>query len=268
MASSSCRSSTSPGGSRSVTGWPGSRARCGSGGGTCARAGVSRSSARDPGLELEGAMTMAATDTLPRTGGGADRLQLDGGGALHLPGILDPEMALDLGRQIREAIAELGWSVGGDGDEPVAGRQEGSEGWWDGYARIQALEAFHALTHHPRLLDVQRRLVDAPFVHARRIANLLYPNFAVPPHQDYPAVQGTVDVCTLWVPLVSLPPEAGVLRVLRRPDVIGMLPLRALPDAGAEIAVDLREAEWDSYPYRAGDVVVLHSLSVHEVTVN
>jgi hypothetical protein len=197
------------------------------------------------------------------------RDQLREHNVLHLPGLLRPELVQETGAQVRAALQEIGWlpeQAGGPGS--VAGRQEGSEGWWSGYARIQSLESFHALAFDAALLSLQRSLVASPFLHPRKIASLLYPNFAVPPHQDYPAIQGTVDVLTLWVPLVTLPATAGTLRVLRQRERRRLLPLRPLPDAGAEIAADLPAGEWESYPYRAGDVVVLHSLTVHEVTVN
>ncbi len=197
------------------------------------------------------------------------RTRLREDNVLFFPRLLEPDLVLETGKQIRAALREIGW-LPGEAAEPgsVAGRQEGSEGWWSGYARVQSIESFHALGFHPALRRLQRSLVTAPFLHPRKVASLLYPDFAVPPHQDYPSVQGTVDVMTLWVPLVSVPSIAGTLRVLRQRDVRRMLPLRTLPDAGAEIAVDLSAGEWAHYEYRAGDVVVLHSLTVHEITVN
>ena len=196
------------------------------------------------------------------------RRQLREDNVLFCRGLLEPEVVLETGARIRAALQEIGWLPGADGPGEVTGRQEGSEGWWSGYARIQSIEPFHALAFHPALLSLQRSLVAAPFVHPRKIASLLYPNFAVPPHQDYPSVQGTTDVVTLWVPLVTLPSSAGTLRVLRQGDARRLLPLRSLPDAGADIDADLPSGAWASYEYCAGDVVVLHSLTVHEVTVN
>jgi Phytanoyl-CoA dioxygenase (PhyH) len=200
---------------------------------------------------------------------GALREQLRADNVLFFRGLLEPDLVLEAGERIRSALREIGWLP----DRAAApgrlvGRQEGSEGWWSGYARVQSVESFHALAFHPVLLALQRSLVDAPFVHPRKIASLLYPNFAVPLHQDYPSVQGTTDVLTLWVPLVTLPSSAGTLRVLRQSEARRVLPLRSLPDAGAEIDAELPAGTWASYEYAAGDVAVLHSLTVHEVTVN
>jgi hypothetical protein len=193
-------------------------------------------------------------------------------GYLYLPGVLDRSVVSSLNDAITTVLSGLGWLPGQTSVESAAaklGRQEGSEGWWAGYSQIQRLEEFHRLPFQPPLVRLRDQLVRRSFVHGRKVANLLYPNFAVPPHQDYPAVQGDVDTFTLWVPLSEVDDSAGALRVLPESGARRMWALRALPDAGAEISEPLPDrGDWVSFGYRPGDVVVLHSLTVHELTVN
>ena len=55
-------------------------------------------------------------------------------------------------------------------------------------------------------------------VHPRKIARVTFPgsDYPTPPHQDFPLIQGTPDVLTIWLPLAECSPRDGALRVLTR----------------------------------------------------
>lgn len=182
-------------------------------------------------------------------------------GFVHLPDLLDASEVDAVRLEIRDALAAEGW-IGGAGS---VRRQEGSEGWWAGYARVQSIEGFHKLAHSPRLEEVLLDVLKEPLAHPRRPVSLIFPNFHVPPHQDYPVVQGTTRLVAAWVPLESRGPDAGGLRVFMSPPN-SVLEMRSLPEAGVEIATDL--PDFIDFQYRVGDVVLYHALVPHALTAN
>jgi ectoine hydroxylase-related dioxygenase (phytanoyl-CoA dioxygenase family) len=136
------------------------------------------------------------------------------------------------------------------------------------YHDVQKLESMHRLPHHPRLLAVYRALFGGEvFVHPRHIARMITPHPSVsptPPHQDFPLIQGTNRTWTAWFPLGDCPRELGALRICRRSDQIGYIPIRPSPGAGG-IAAQLcpGEHDWVEGDFAAGDVLTFTSLTVH-----
>lgn len=198
----------------------------------------------------------------------SDRLRRDG--FVHLPGLLEPAQIGLVFDDVYAALRDHGWLPGAASESSVTrklGRQEGSEGWWAGYRQIQALERFHRLAHVPPLRQLAARFFPTSFVHTRKIANLVYPQFAVPPHQDFPAVQGSVDTLDIWVPLSEARPGSGALLVAVGSHRAGVAPMRQLPQAGVTLQ-QRPDGDWVSIAYTPGDVVLLHSLVVHEISAN
>jgi hypothetical protein len=214
---------------------------------------------------------MTAIDSLPLLGD-RDRLlsRLREDGYLYFRQLLPPASVGRVAKEIGAALAEIGWLPGGVSATSLApkrGRQDGSDGWWEGYSRIQALRHFHMLAFAPGLREVRDQIFASSLVHPRKVANLVYPDFGIPPYQEYPSVQGHLDTFAAWIPLATLPPSAGMMRVARTGNGHRVLPLRSLENAGATL-VDRPAGRWDEIGYTAGDVVVLHSLAVRELTAN
>jgi hypothetical protein len=173
---------------------------------------------------------------------------------------------------VLEAIDQEGWlAEGSDLQDRRPGRvvvREADERWFPAYQKIQSLEPFHRLAHEERLLSLTHDLLDGPvLVHPRKIARVTFPGseYPTPPHQDFPLIQGTADVLTIWLPLAECSARDGALRVLRRSPRAGLRPPQPTPGVGG-VGVPVgpgEEQDWASADYRPGDVLVFHSLTVH-----
>lgn len=167
---------------------------------------------------------------------------------------------------------EEGWA---DAENLALGepRLEGHEGWWAVYDRVQCLEQFHALAHHPNIIRVIEAIVQEPvLVHPRNIARITFPataHYTTPPHQDYPLIQGTPDTYTVWIPLCDCPIELGGLAVLTGSHRVGLLPVHAASGPGG-LSVDTSRwgDTWLAQDMQAGDTLIFHSYTVHRALVN
>lgn len=200
------------------------------------------------------------------------RQQLAKEGFLFFRDLLPDDVLGEVRVAILEVIAEEGWLA--DATDPQDRRpgplvvREADDRWFPAYRRIQALECFHRLAHHDRLLALAGDLLGGPLlVHPRKIARLTFPTseFPTPPHQDFPLIQGTPEVLTAWLALAPCSLRDGALRVLRRSQRDGLRPRQQAPGVGG-VGVTVRLAEqesWVSTDYRPGDVLIFHSLTVH-----
>ncbi|HEU0089051.1 MAG TPA: phytanoyl-CoA dioxygenase family protein [Pseudonocardiaceae bacterium] len=212
---------------------------------------------------------MTAAPPVPRDGI-RERLATDG--YLVLPGLVDPAELTALRRRLLSTLAHWDWLDATTEMElarPSRPRQEGGANWWRPYTELQSIEAFHRLAHHRNLLAVLRALVGADaFAHPRRIVSLVFPGFVVPPHQDFSYVQGSVDTCTVWLPLDPQPMATAPVRVLPAAGPRRLRPLHLMPNRG--VATDLADDDprWLTVPLSLGDAVVYHSLTDHMVGPN
>jgi len=178
--------------------------------------------------------------------------------------------------QILEELARHGWlRDGSHASEQLPGaiaRPEMDDSYWDGYAALQGVEAFHALAHRSELVAMVRTLIDEDvLVHPRKIGRVSYPFGMAPtaPHQDYRYIQGTVDTFTVWAPLGDCPGDLGGLRVLRGSQDGGLLPVGEAAGAGGlGVATRDDDPDWVSADFEAGDVLLFHSLTVHGARPN
>ncbi|MDW8028318.1 MAG: phytanoyl-CoA dioxygenase family protein, partial [Armatimonadota bacterium] len=179
-------------------------------------------------------------------------------------------------REVSDAIQQIcrkeGWmdEKGYPTREPVL---EGQTEWFIVYDKVQCLEAFHALAHHPNILQVIESIVREPvFVHPRNIARIVFPGtdyYATPPHQDYVHIQGAFETYTVWIPLTDCPLEVGPLAMLPGSHKLGLLPVHLAAGAGGlGVEVGNSEQDWRSQDMRAGDALIFHSLTVHRALPN
>lgn len=205
-------------------------------------------------------------------------------GLLFLSCLLDPDVVLEVRRQVLNRLAALGWlSVGADPGRalpgPVVhhdtGRRDGHEvidlDWAEGYRAVQSIESFHDLAHSPSI----RRVVDVlvgprVVVHPRKIARIGFPGFPfpTPPHQDWLFNQPAVDVVTAWIPLGPTPAALGGLRLLPGSAGAGPQPVVPSDGLGGEAVLTDDDAEWAVTDYQAGDVVFFHSFTIHATGPN
>jgi ectoine hydroxylase-related dioxygenase (phytanoyl-CoA dioxygenase family) len=136
--------------------------------------------------------------------------------------------------------------------------------------RVFALESFHRFPHHPALQDVMKSVVGAElFIHPRSSARLIFPNFdrgVIHAHQDHTAVAGDSESFTAWIPLHDCPLEMGPLRILGGSHRFG---LQATEGETGYIRPGTERGDgWVEGELRAGDVLIFHSLTVHEALPN
>lgn len=195
-------------------------------------------------------------------------------GYLFFRGLLEPERLARLRGQILALCTEAGWlAPGSNPQEGIAASGlapvEGEPAFMAVYNRVNQLEDFHALAHHPALLTMLGDLFgETPLAHARNIARIIFPQatqFTTPAHQDYIHIQGTEETWTAWIPLSDCPRELGSLAVLPSSHRSGILPTHSsLGAGGLGIHTDDLPFSWTASDFAAGDVLFFHSLLVHK----
>jgi len=216
-------------------------------------------------------------DLLPQPG--ALRARFEQEGYVFLRGVLPADTLLALRRDITAICARHGWIRGGaatmDAIAVAPPCNEGEERYFAVYDEVQKLESLHALAHEPALLGLMRALLgESAFPHPLGIVRLMFPDNAectTPPHQDFPNNQGTPDLYASWIPLGDCPLELGGVAILERSHTAGLLPLAYSLGAGTRQAVldePLASRRWLASDYRAGDVLVFHSMTVHRALLN
>jgi ectoine hydroxylase-related dioxygenase (phytanoyl-CoA dioxygenase family) len=206
-----------------------------------------------------------------------ERLQSDG--YLLLRNIIPVELLIELKDQITRVLAELGWIAGGQ-DRMLARaisrpRREGQPKFFQAHDRIMKFEALHGLAHDSRLMDVMKRVLgDSAFPHPLCITRLVFPDapeLSTPPHQDFPNNQGTPKLTAAWIPLSDCSIEDGSLAVLEGSNKFGVLPLKFHLGAGNRRAVlpeELTACRWVGADFKAGDILLFPSLTVHKAMEN
>lgn len=201
-------------------------------------------------------------------------------GYLFFRGLLPVDELMELRGQMLDVLARRGWIAQG---KPLEGRADraafaavpreetafcGVGVGADAYREIQHLEAFHRLAHHPKLISVYETLFGAPVLpHPRNIARIMIPSdhdVPTPPHQDFIHIQGSRNVWTAWFPLGDCPIGLGPLTCLVGSAADGLLTYsEAMGPGGLEAYLCDLGHPWAVGGYRAGDVLTVHSHTVH-----
>ena len=198
-------------------------------------------------------------------------------GCALLCGLLPATEIAALRAEVLDVLAESGWL---DPAAPVDDARpgptwinEGEPAFFPMYTRLQSLHRFHALAHHPALVQAMRTILDDEvLVHPRKVSRQTFPENpfgTTPPHQDYRFIQGTTDVLTAWIPLGDYSGDEGGLKIIPGSHTRGLLPPVSYKAVGG-IGVDVPDDApgWATADFRAGDVLVFHSLSVHGARPN
>ena len=205
--------------------------------------------------------------------------RFDQDGYVFLRGLLDPELLLGLRRQIVEICNEFGWFK--PGTDPVDAiswtvpKVEGEDGYFDVYDKIQRLQDFHALSHHPSVMRLMQGLLgQSAFPHPLSIARLVFPenrDWSTPPHQDYVNNQGTPDLYACWIPLSDCSKNMGSLAVLEGSHKLGLQPVEYALGAGhrqTTLPAEVEALDWVASDFELGDVLAFHSLAIHRALAN
>jgi hypothetical protein len=133
--------------------------------------------------------------------------------------------------------------------------------------RAFSLERLHALTHHPALTDVMKRLVGPRLlVHPKPFARIVFPNYEAAlfhAHQDNSGIGGSSDSYTAWMPLHDCLQGQGTLEIKEASHLFGLLTTEGYikPETAPG-------GDWVGGRINAGDVVIFHSLTVHTSTLS
>ena len=200
-------------------------------------------------------------------------------GYVYLRGLVDPEILLELRRQIVSICLECGWLKPGtdpmDAVSWTVPKVEGEDDYFEVYDRVQRLQDFHALAHEPAVLRLMRALLgETAFPHPLSIARLVFPeirDWSTPPHQDFVNNQGTPELYACWIPLSDCPRSMGSLAVLEGSHKLGLLPVEYALGAGhrqASLPPEVASLQWLAGDFELGDVIAFHSLTIHRALAN
>ncbi len=205
----------------------------------------------------------------------AARMKRDG--YLLIRGLLPRDAVRNVQRQIAALTAQAGWlkadaPVEDAVAEPAGFCVDPDPTYLATLRRINHLEDYHALKHHPALTGFMERLLGGPvFPHPRVLMRNIFPareEFTTKAHQDYPNVQGTTEVYTAWMPLIDCPMEVGPLQVAVGTHGGEVFGFDIAAGAGGIEIKETFDGQWVSGPMRQGDVLFFHSLAVHKGVPN
>jgi len=178
-------------------------------------------------------------------------------------------------REITHILAEARWLVS-DNDpahriaNPSAACADGEPAYKAVNDKVFQLQSFHRLPHHALLQNVMKLLVGPElFIHPKSAVRLVFPRFdrgTTKAHQDHTAVGGTEESFTAWLPLHDCPVEQGVLRVKSGSHRFGLQPRAG--KTGCIISGTEQGDEWVGGDLNKGDLLIFHSLTVHEALPN
>jgi ectoine hydroxylase-related dioxygenase (phytanoyl-CoA dioxygenase family) len=201
----------------------------------------------------------------------ASRMRRDG--YLFLRNLLPRNDVVAVARQIGEIARDAGWLRR---DQPVEEAIADTSGfcvdpdptYLRTLRRINRLEDYHALEHHPLLIDLLERMLGGPILpHPRVLMRNIFPQheeYTTKAHQDFPNVQGTTEVYTAWMPLIDCPLHVGPLQIATGSHVNGVYDFGLAGGAGGIEITDPLEGRWVSGDFAAGDVLLFHSMTVHK----
>ena len=132
------------------------------------------------------------------------------------------------------------------------------------YNAVLGMRPFNAFFHHPTVVGVLDDLFGEPlFVHPRVICHIVFPDrpeHTAEPHQDFAPVRGTRNTWTVWIPLGDCGAELGGIAVARGSHRRGFLDGKLL--ASGELLDEHTVWHWN--PFTCGDVIMFHSLTIHQ----
>ena len=205
----------------------------------------------------------------------ADRMRRDG--YLFLPGLLPRNDVAAVQRQIGEIARDAGWlrqkwPVEDAIADPSGFCVDPDPTYLKTLRQINRLEDYHALKHHPILIDLLERMLGGPILpHPRVLMRNIFPQheeYTTKAHQDFPNVQGTTEVFTAWFPLIDCPMQTGPLQVAAGTHTGEVYDFDIGIGAGGIEITDPFDDRWVSGPFSVGDVLIFHSLLAHKGVPN
>ena len=195
-------------------------------------------------------------------------------GYLFFSNLLDSTKVLNLRQKVMSICEKHGWTQSGTNCiEGLANLdllvvEGGDPRWQDFYADVQRLSEFHQLALDENIIRVFEILFGEKVLpHSRNICRLVFPNsssHSTPPHQDNLYIGGSTETWTAWIPCGECPEMLGGLAVAKGSHRQGKLDDKeAVGPGGRQVEVS-NDQIWVGGDYNCGDVIILHSLTVHQ----
>lgn len=200
------------------------------------------------------------------------RRRLAADGYLYLPGFISPVRLERLREQVAHELYGLGRVMSPDGLRAVwPAPRFTPDSFATLYPAVQRLESFHELGHDEHLRGLMESLLDGEvFCHPAKGLRMVAPegpehSSIGRAHQDFAALHLTTDVLTAWIALTPCDDRRHGLWVQPRSHLDGFFLPSPDPGRREPVYLDIgeRDPRWATAPYRPGDLVVFHSLTVH-----
>ena len=203
------------------------------------------------------------------------RQQAKENGYLFFRNLLDPERVIEVRHQILDVCRDHGWlAEGSELTEGIANPDiqvvESRDPRWQAfYGDVLKMRDFHALALEPPLIRAFEVLFGEHVLpHSRNICRLVFPNtdtHSTPPHQDNYFIGGSDETWTAWIPnAVTVQKNSEGLAVARGSHRRGKLEtFEGVGPGGRQVPVE-EDSVWIGGDYMCGDVIILHSLTIHQ----
>ena len=200
-------------------------------------------------------------------------------GYLFIRSFFSPSLVLSLRERIINVLESEGWGQWEAGTfvavEPA--NRINSPSFHQCISILMQEESLHEISQHPSLCSFLSALLEEPiYPHPRKMVRITYPYLMnpkdrVPPHQDLVYVKGERDTFTTWIPLGDYPPEQGGLEISPQSHQRGLYAMQANSEGRfgcTAIEEHLTDFAWHKTHYCPGDLLIMHSLTLHRSGVN
>ncbi len=135
----------------------------------------------------------------------------------------------------------------------------------------QLLTSVTALQASPPLVTLLDALgLSQPAIATKPVTHLMNDDLRVvggyhkaPPHQDWRSMQGSLDGCVIWLPLVDVDADCYPLEVVPGSHTLGLLETEPHPATPAVVDPRMTDDLYQPVTVRRGDVVALSGFLVH-----
>lgn len=135
----------------------------------------------------------------------------------------------------------------------------------------QMLPSVHRLMISEPIMAIARRLgIEFPVISTRVSNHIISESLKIPggyhkspPHQDWRAIQGSLDSIVLWAPTTPVSTQSHPLEIIPRSHLLGLLPTVDHIQTPSVSDPRIREEDYQALAMSPGDVVAFSTFLVH-----
>lgn len=200
-------------------------------------------------------------------------------GYLFLRSFFPVNFILEAREKVINVLKKEGWGRW-EGEEFIAinpTRRINSPEFYKCISEMMKEEVLHELSQSPSLCDLLSKILgETVYPHPRKMIRITYPYVMnpkdrVPPHQDIVYVKGERDTFTVWIPLGDYALHQGGLEISPRTHNYGLFAMQANDEGRfgcTAIEEPLKNFQWYGVHYHPGDLLIMHSLTLHRSGIN